>query len=32
MDDRAFFGCIVALFLIMTGHPILAFLLFLLVV
>lgn len=32
MDDALFYGCIVALFLIMTGHPILAFFLFLAVI
>ena len=32
MDDRAFFGCILALALVFTGHPILGFFLFILVV
>ena len=32
MDDRAFYGCILALCLVFTGHPFLAVLLFLLVV
>jgi hypothetical protein len=31
-DDKVFFGAIVSLFLVMTGHPILGFLLFILVV
>jgi len=32
MSDAAFYGCIVALCLVFTGHPFLAVLLFLLVI